>query len=153
MANLTGSWLAFRLGVDPARIESMRKAGELYAVRDESRGEWHYPSWQFDSAGQTKPAVAEFLASARREKIAPAELTDLLDRRVGLAGGKRVLDLFLNGGDKNVFRDARRATLLGGACSSAIASASSRTPRPSSSSSRVIVSGGATITTFQCTKR
>ena len=74
MANLTGSWLAFRLGVDPVRIERMRRAGELYAVRNDS-GEWEYPGWQFDAAGELKPAVAEFLASARREKIAPAELT------------------------------------------------------------------------------
>ena len=100
MANLTGSWLAFRLGVDPVRIERMRKAGELYAVRSDN-GEWEYPAWQFDAAGKTKPAVAEFLASARKEKIAPSELTDLLERRVGLAGGKRVRDLLLNGGAKD----------------------------------------------------
>jgi hypothetical protein len=103
MANLTGSWLAFRLGVDPVRIERMRREGELYAVRNDS-GEW-----QFDAAGELKPAVAEFLASARKEKIAPGELSELLDRRVGLAGGKRVRDLLLSGGDKNAFRDARRA--------------------------------------------
>ena len=69
------------------------------------------PGWQFDAAGELKPAVAEFLASARREKIAPAELSELLDRRVGLAGGKRVRDLLLSGSDKNVFSDARRATV------------------------------------------
>ena len=80
MANLTGSWLAFRLGVDPARIESMRKAGELYAVRDESRGEWHYPSWQFDSAGQTKPAVKEMLQAARAERRQPARAPRAEDR-------------------------------------------------------------------------
>ena len=39
------------------------------------------------------------------------------------------------------------------AYSSAIASASSRIETPSSSSSGVIVSGGHTITTFQCTIR
>jgi hypothetical protein len=38
-------------------------------------------------------------------------------------------------------------------CSSATASASSRTATPSSSSSRVIVSGGQTMTTFQCVMR
>ena len=99
MANLTGSWLALRLGVDPVRIDRMRKEGELYATRNDS-GEWEYPSWQFDAEGEVKPAVAEFLASARREKIAPSELTALLDRRVGLAGGKRVRDLLLNGDDR-----------------------------------------------------
>ena len=97
MANLTGSWLASRLGVDPLRIDRMRRQGELYAVSNDS-GEWEYPSWQFDAAGELKPAVAEFLASARREKIAPSELTALLDRRVGLAGGTRVRDLLEHGG-------------------------------------------------------
>jgi hypothetical protein len=38
-------------------------------------------------------------------------------------------------------------------CSSATASASSRMAIPSSSSSRVIVSGGQTMTTFQCVIR
>jgi hypothetical protein len=38
-------------------------------------------------------------------------------------------------------------------CSSAIASASSRMPIPSSSSSRVIVSGGQIMITFQCVMR
>jgi hypothetical protein len=106
MANLTGSWLAFRLGVDPVRIERMRRAGELYAVRNDS-DEWEYPGWQFDAAGELKPAVAEFLASARREKIAPAELTDLLERRVGLVGGKRVIDLLLNGGEQRALAETR----------------------------------------------
>jgi hypothetical protein len=56
MATLTGSWLAFRLGVDSARIDRMRKAGELCGVRSDS-GEWLYPSGQFDAEGKTKPAV------------------------------------------------------------------------------------------------
>ena len=109
MAKLTGSWLAFRLGVDPVRIERMRKAGELYAVRSES-GEWLYPAWQFDEAGKTKPAVTQLLDAARQEKIAPGELTELLERRVGLVGGKRVLDLLLNGSEQRAIGEVRGAT-------------------------------------------
>ena len=91
------------------RIERIRREGELYAVLNDS-GEWEYPGWQFDAAGELKPAVAEFLASARKEKIAPSELGALLDRRVGLAGGKRVRDLLLGRAGQSVFTDARRAT-------------------------------------------
>jgi hypothetical protein len=96
MAHLTGSWLAFRLGVDPVRIDRMRKAGELYGVRSDS-GEWHYPSWQFDAAGETKPAVARLLEMAREKRLTALELTEVFDRKVGLVGGKRVRDLLLNG--------------------------------------------------------
>ena len=97
MADLTGSWLAFRLGVDPVRIERMRKAGELYGVRSDS-GEWQYPAWQFDKALETKPAVARLLATAREERLSASEVTELFDRRVGLVGGaKRVRDVLLDG--------------------------------------------------------
>jgi hypothetical protein len=109
MANLTGSWLAFRLGVDPVRIDRMRKEGELYGVRSDS-GEWLYPSWQFDEAGKTKPAVTRLLQTAREERIAAAELTELLDRKVGLVGGKRVRDLLLNGGERRAIGEVRGAT-------------------------------------------
>jgi hypothetical protein len=109
MAHLTGSWLAFRLGIDPVRIDRMRKAGELYAVPSDS-GEWEYPSWQFDATGKTKPAVAEFLASARKERIAPSELTDLLERKVGLVGGMRVRDLLRNGGEQHGLGEEQGAT-------------------------------------------
>lgn len=94
MANLTGSWLAFRLGVDPVRIDSMRRAGELYAVRDESKSEWLYPSWQFDGAGRTKDAVRQMIQTAKRDRI---DVHELLGRRVGLVRGKTVRDLLLNG--------------------------------------------------------
>jgi hypothetical protein len=97
MADLTGSWLAFRLGVDPVRIDRMRKAGELYGVRCDS-GEWQYPSWQFDEAGKTKPAVARLLANAREQRLSALELTELFDRKVGLVGGKRVRELLERGG-------------------------------------------------------
>ena len=94
MANLTGSWLASRLGVDPARIDSMRKAGELYAVRDEAAGEWTYPSWQFDAAGKTKPEVRRVLEQARADRTSPDAA---LERKVGLIGGRTVRDLLLDG--------------------------------------------------------
>jgi hypothetical protein len=93
MASLTGSWLAFRLGVDPARIESMRRAGELYAERDEAAGEWRYPSWQFDSAGKPKPEVTEVLETARADRTSPRAA---LERKVGLIGGRTVKDLLLD---------------------------------------------------------
>ena len=88
MANLTGSWLAFRLGVDPVRIERMRKEGELYAVRNDP-GEWEYPGWQFDAAGQTKPAVKEMLQAARAERRSPREL---LERKMGSSAARRTKD-------------------------------------------------------------
>jgi len=105
MGELTGSWLASRLGVDPLRIEGMRRAGELYAVRPEGSREWRYPSWQFDVDGQTKPAVRRLLFAAREAHIPPARLTELLNRKVGLVDGTRVLDLLLSGSEERVIAE------------------------------------------------
>ena len=46
---LPGTWLAERLAVDPLKIDAMRRAGELIAVREPGSSEWRYPAWQFDS--------------------------------------------------------------------------------------------------------
>ena len=45
---LPGTWLAERLAVDPLKIDAMRRAGELIAVREPGSDEWLYPAWQFD---------------------------------------------------------------------------------------------------------
>jgi hypothetical protein len=106
---LTTPWVAARLGIDPLRVERLRRAGELFAVRPAGCGDWLYPSWQFDSTRRVRPAVASLLREAREQGIAAARLHELLTRRTGLLGGKRLLDALLEGDEERVLAAVRLA--------------------------------------------
>jgi hypothetical protein len=99
---LTGSWLAVRMGIDPVRLDLMRRSGELYAVRPAGSEDWLYPAWQFGEDGQVRPAVSRALEEARKQGLSQAELEALLEQRVGLAGGRRMFDLLAEGDDEAV---------------------------------------------------
>ena len=94
---LSASWLSTRWGVDTVRINAMRRAGELLAVRPAGTQEWRYPSWQFDSDGSVKPDVSRVLAAARERGIDSEQLSEMLQRRSGLTGSTRLLDDLLAG--------------------------------------------------------
>ena len=86
---LPATWLASRMAVDPARIDAMRRAGELIAVREPGSTEWRYPAWQFD-AGEPRPAVARVVAAARESGIDErAALRRFSPRQLGLRDGGR----------------------------------------------------------------
>lgn len=107
---LSASWLAARQGVDPLRIERLRRSGELLAIRDEVRREWRYPMWQFDEQGDVRPAVARLLQLAKENRIPAARIEQLLDRKVGLVGGgTTVRDLLVNGGAEQALAEIRSA--------------------------------------------
>lgn len=99
---LTGSWLGARWGVDPIAIEAQRRAGELFAKRDPGSDEWRYPAWQFDEQGRLKPSVSRVLAAARAAGIRPDQLEAVFQRRVGLAGGRTMVDSLLAGDEQSV---------------------------------------------------
>lgn len=95
-SSLSASWLSTKWGVDTVRINAMRRAGELLAVRPAGSHEWRYPSWQFNAAGAVKPDVAHVLAAARGRGIDSERLSALLQRRSGMSGGT-LLDALLAG--------------------------------------------------------
>lgn len=107
---LPGAWLAARVGIDPARIDAMRRAGELIAVRPEGSGEWLYPAWQFDR-GKPRREVARITAEARNAGIAETRLYELLTTPMGLSGGdrRRLVDLLLDGRTDEVVASIRAA--------------------------------------------
>jgi hypothetical protein len=98
---LPASWLAARLAVDPARIDSLRRAGELIAVREPGSTEWCYPAWQFDE-WRPRRSIARIVATARETGLDEAELYDRLTAPLGLAGRRRLVDLLLEGRDDEV---------------------------------------------------
>jgi hypothetical protein len=104
---LSASWLAERFGIDPGRIDAMRRAGELIAVR-EGPTEWLYPAWQLEG---TKPrrVIARIAAAAREAGIDESQLYELLTGPLGLRGEGRLVDLILDGRDDDVVEAVRRA--------------------------------------------
>jgi hypothetical protein len=103
------TWLAERLAVDPARIDAMRRAGELIAVREPGSTEWRYPAWQFD-AGRPRPSVARVVTAARESGVDESRLFDVLTMPLGLRdGGRRLVDLLLEGRDDEVVAAVRSA--------------------------------------------
>jgi hypothetical protein len=108
--SLPATWLAERLAVDPARIDAMRRAGELIAVREPGSTEWRYPAWQFDG-GAPRPGIARVVATARANKIEDGRLYDLLTARLGMReGGQRLVDLLVSGREDDVVAAIRAAS-------------------------------------------
>ena len=99
---LPATWLAARMAVDPARIDAQRRAGELIAVREPGSTEWCYPAWQFEG-GKPRHGIARIVATARSNGIDDAELYDVLTMPLGLRdGGKRLVDLLVDGREDEV---------------------------------------------------
>jgi hypothetical protein len=108
--SLPATWLAERIAVDPARIDAMRRAGELIAVREPGSTEWRYPAWQFDGS-TARPGIARIVATARAQRLDEDRLYELLTSPLGLRdGGRRLVDLLLNGREDDVVAAIRAAT-------------------------------------------
>lgn len=103
---LSASWLAERLAVDPARIDVMRRAGELVAVRDEGSTEWRYPAWNLDGR-QPRQGIARIVAAAREAGLDETEVYDALVAPRGLRGEQRLVDVLVAGRVDDVVRAVR----------------------------------------------
>jgi hypothetical protein len=107
---LPATWLAERMAVDPARIDAMRRGGELIAVRERGSTEWRYPAWQFH-AGKPRQGVARVVAIARECGIDEGRLYELMSSPLGLRdGGRRLADLLVEGRDDDVAAAVRAAS-------------------------------------------
>ena len=105
---LPAPWLATRMGIDPARIDAMRRAGELIAVRPAGSTEWRYPAWQFEG-NRPRRDIARVTAEARAAGIDENRLYDLLTAPMGLGGTnrRRQVDLLLEGRTDEVVASIR----------------------------------------------
>jgi hypothetical protein len=90
--SLSASWLSSRFGIQPARIDALRREGSLFGVRLPGAREHLYPAWQFArGSAETKPEVRRVLTAAREAGLSEIELFRLLERREGL-GRERLVD-------------------------------------------------------------
>jgi hypothetical protein len=94
---LSASWLSTKWGIDTVKINSMRRAGELLAVRPAGSSEWRFPAWQFSADGRVRPEVERALATARQRGLRPEQLVELLERRSGMTGSGRLRDELVAG--------------------------------------------------------
>jgi hypothetical protein len=94
---LSAPWLSTRWGVDTVRINAMRRAGEVLAIRAPGTTEWRYPSWQFDAQGNVRTDVRRLLGTARAHGLDGEALNEFLQRRSGMTGRARLLDDLLAG--------------------------------------------------------
>ena len=107
---LPATWLAQRTAVDPARIDVLRRGGELIAVREPGSTEWRYPAWQFE-AGKPRKSIARVVAVARESGLDDVKLYEVLTAPLGLSGEARTLvDLLVEGREDEVVAAIRAAS-------------------------------------------
>src|SRR5512134_1494734 len=101
--SIAATWLAARLGVDPAKIDLMRRDGELVAVREPGWAEWRYPAWQFEG-NEPRRGIARIVDAARDAGIDESRLYDVLTTPLGLreSGRRTLVDLLLEGRENEV---------------------------------------------------
>lgn len=108
---VAATWLGERLAVDPARIEAMRRDGELIAVRKPGTTEWLYPAWQLEGWAP-RTGVSRVVSAAREAGITDERLYDLLTAPLGLTrvgGERRLSDLLVEGRVDDVVATVRGA--------------------------------------------
>jgi hypothetical protein len=107
--SLSRSWLAVRLGTQPAKVDAMRRAGQLIGI-PEAAGGTLYPSWQFGPDGKPRPVISRLKAAAARRGIDDRRLNELMTMRSGLTGGHRLADSLGSGADDEVVAAIERAS-------------------------------------------
>jgi hypothetical protein len=106
---LSTSWVGMRMGIDPVRINAMRRAGELYGVRRPGSQEWYFPAWQFGPDWKPLPSIQRVLRAAREAGYDEVRLVALFNRRVGIVGGRRrLVDVLLDGDEATVLAEIER---------------------------------------------
>ncbi len=104
---VSGSWLASRLGIDPRRVDAMRRGGELLAARHADSQEWHYPAWQFGRGFEVLAGLDRVIAAARESGMGDRQLAAFLSQRAGLVEGRPLGELLREGGVDHVVAAVR----------------------------------------------
>ena len=106
---LSGAWLSAWLGIDTARIDRMRRGGELIGIRPAGASAWMYPAWQFQN-GKPRAVVPRIVAAAADAGLDGDRLYAVLTMRAGLGGEQRRLaDVLVAGLDDQVVTAVRES--------------------------------------------
>jgi hypothetical protein len=108
--SLSASWLGSRLGVEPFKLEAMRRAGELIAYRPEGSREHYYPLWQFDEEWQPLPIIPQLVREAEGRGLRGDRLYEVLNARAGATGSSRLGQSLREGRFEHVLVAIRSAT-------------------------------------------
>ena len=100
MSSLSESWLGARTGLDPGRLDVLRRRSELLGVRVGDR--YEYPAWQFGPDGQPLPALAAVLSASRSVGLSDERVAELLNAPAGLGSGRRLGDALRDGNVEHV---------------------------------------------------
>lgn len=105
---LPGTWLAERLAIDPAKVDAMRRDGELIGVREPGSLEWLYPAWQLVD-WKPRHAIPRIAAAAREASLTDARLYEILTEPLGLVNAprRRLVDLLDEGREDDVVEAVR----------------------------------------------
>jgi hypothetical protein len=107
--SLSASWLASRLGIEPFKLEAMRRAGDLIAYRPDGAREHYYPLWQFDDEWQPLPIIPQLVREAEARGLRGNRLYEVLNARAGLSGDKRLGESLREGRFDHVLESVRTA--------------------------------------------
>jgi hypothetical protein len=103
ISGLTTPWLATRMGLQSAQVDALRRSGELLGVRRPD-GQYVYPAWQFGRGGRPLPSLPRVIAAARARGIDDERLAEIVQRRTGLTGDGRLVDVLRAGREDDVLR-------------------------------------------------
>ena len=99
-SSLSASWLGARTGLDPSRLEALRRRAACSACPP--RTATTIRAWQFGADGQPLPALAHVLAASRSVGMSDERVAELLNTRAGLGSDRRVGDALRDGNVEHV---------------------------------------------------
>ena len=108
--SLSASWLASRLGMEPFKLDAMRRGGELIAYRPDGAHEYYYPLWQFDDEWQPLPIIPQLVHEAEARGMRGNRLYQVLNARAGIASGRRLGESLREGRVDHVLDAIRTAS-------------------------------------------